>query len=244
MRPVSRGPSPQVGPFDPYETAKISLLRRLGLYCSYCERRVETNLAIEHIEPKGLPATAHLETVWTNFLLACVNCNSTKGHKPIVLNDVILPDRDNTSLAYHYTMDGRVEVIAGLPVQIAAKAATMLALTGLDRNLYQVLDDNGVQIVVDRVSKRMEVRSIALMQAALIAADPANLMIRASTVVFAQQTGCFSVWMSTFSGDPDMQERLIDAFPGTRQSGCFGAAGSGVVSPHPNSDGLRPGGRL
>ncbi|MES3101478.1 HNH endonuclease [Sphingomonas faeni] len=244
MRPVQKQPSPQTDPFDPYETAKNHLLGRLGSYCSYCERKIVTNLAVEHIQPKGLPAFAHLETDWTNFLLACVNCNSTKGHQPVLLDDVLLPDRDNTFLAYEYTIDGRVRVTPGLAPPLATKAQALLTLTGLDRKLNSVLDENGKQIVVDRVSGRAEIMAIALDQVAEIAADPSNQGVKRSTVRMANATGGFSVWMAAFAGDADMQERLIDAFAGTRASGCFGTAGHTTVSPHPNTDGLSSGGRI
>lgn len=62
MRPVRRGSSPIANDFNRYEDAKTDLIsriskghlkeRHLGSYCSYCERRIETNLAVEHIEPK------------------------------------------------------------------------------------------------------------------------------------------------------------------------------------------------
>lgn len=244
MRPVRRGTSPQPDPFDPYQNAKEPLLGRLGLYCSYCERRIQTNLAVEHIQPKGLPGTAHLETEWTNFLLACVNCNSTKGHKPVDLDKVLLPDRDNTYLAYEYTIDGNVRVRDHLKGEIRDQAQSLLTLTGLDKNLYNVVDDNGKQIVVDRASKRIESMSMALEQVEEIRADPNNDALRRSTARMAFADGLFSVWMTAFQGDADMQERLIEIFPGTRDSGCFGDIGRETVSPHPNPDTLPCGGRI
>ena len=53
MRPVRRGAAPQPDDFDPYNDARPYLVSRLGLYCSYCERRTATNLAVEHIQPKN-----------------------------------------------------------------------------------------------------------------------------------------------------------------------------------------------
>src|SRR5271157_2553705 len=105
MRPVLRGNSPQAADYDNYRDAFGELTGRIGMFCSYCERRIPTQLAVEHIQPKGLPAYAHLQGRWENFLLGCVNCNSTKGDKDVVLADVLLPDRDNTAAAYEYTMD-------------------------------------------------------------------------------------------------------------------------------------------
>jgi len=69
MRPVRRGGSPQPDDFDPYTDAKPDLISRLGGYCSYCERRIAANLAVEHIQPKKLPAYQDLEGRWENFCL-------------------------------------------------------------------------------------------------------------------------------------------------------------------------------
>ncbi len=117
MRPVRRGDSPIAGDYADYKTAKTDLIARIAsgkhngqhiaAYCSYCERKIDTNLAVEHIEPKkGAHGKPELKGRWSNFLLACVNCNSTKGDKRVVLDQLYLPDRDNTALAFQYQADG------------------------------------------------------------------------------------------------------------------------------------------
>ena len=109
MRPIRRGHSPRMGDYADYAEARPDLVRRLGTYCSYCERPVLTMLAVEHIEPKGGPnGRPEIEGRWDNFLLACVNCNSTKGDTSVSLAHVLLPDRDNTFAAMVYTPDGKV----------------------------------------------------------------------------------------------------------------------------------------
>lgn len=101
MRPVKKGATP-VAAFNRYEDAFDYLLDRVGIgewsgikigqYCSYCERCIQTNLAVEHIEPKsGDFAKPELQKEWSNFLLACVNCNSTKGAKEVDLGSIFLP---------------------------------------------------------------------------------------------------------------------------------------------------------
>jgi hypothetical protein len=68
MRPIDKGNAPQV--FTNYQDAKPFLTNQLGTYCSYCERRIATNLAVEHILPKDINLPyAHLRNEWTNFLL-------------------------------------------------------------------------------------------------------------------------------------------------------------------------------
>ena len=240
MRPIRRGASPKVGDFDDYADAKPELVSRLGAYCSYCERRIPTNLAVEHIQPKkGAHGHPALQGRWGNFLLACVNCNSTKGDKQVVLADVLLPDRDNTYAAFTYTKDGKVASATGL-----ATATSTLKLVGLDKAVSVVTDMNGKQVAIDRVSQRLEAWLVALeckndLDSAVGAADGA---LRAATVRTAIATGFFSIWMTAFAADADMLCRLIDAFPGTRGSGCLDPHGA-PVTPAPNPDGLADGGK-
>jgi 5-methylcytosine-specific restriction endonuclease McrA len=78
MRPVTRGAAPRA--YTAYSQAIGDLEDRLGIYCSYCERRLPVSLAVEHVVPKSLEPT--LETCWDNFLLGCTNCNSVKLARP------------------------------------------------------------------------------------------------------------------------------------------------------------------
>lgn len=245
MRPVRRGNSPQENDFDPYTDAKPDLISRLGLYCSYCERRIATNLAVEHIQPKGLPIYVHLEGRWENFLLGCVNCNSTKSNKDVQLDNILLPDRDNTFLAFTYLADGTVSTSHFADEQgINQQAQDTLALTGLDKPQRAVLDENEHLIAIDRVSQRLEVWAIAKDSRNEIHNDPENQALRRNTVRTAKGYGFFSIWMTVFQGDTDMRTRLIDAFPGTKDSGCFDPATTLPVSPAPNPDGLDDGGKI
>src|SRR5205085_12290705 len=156
MRPVSRGAAPQPHDFDPYDQAKPHLVSRMGVYCSYCERRVVTQLAVEHIQPKkGLYGRLDLIGRWDNYLLACVNCNSAKGDKQVVLADVLLPDRDNTFAVFVYLQDGTIQPAAALTPALTVKANRTLALTGLDKSINEALDENGKLVALDRVAQRM-----------------------------------------------------------------------------------------
>ena len=91
MRPIERGAAPCA--YGDYKEAKQDLVNRLGTYCSYCERRIATILAVEHIQAKSLPHYAHLANDWNNFLLACVNCNSSKSAAEVDPARYLLPDR-------------------------------------------------------------------------------------------------------------------------------------------------------
>ena len=244
MRPVRRGGSPVEGDFAPYSNALPYLIARMGRYCSYCERPISTQLAVEHIQPKGLPDYSMLIGRWTNYLLGCVNCNSTKKDKDVLLDKVFLPDRDNTFAAFTYRPDGYIApspqaVAAGL----ASTAQATLSLTGLDKKPQDFTDENGRRVALDRVTQRMEVWAVAEEVKSTIAANPALEAVKQGAIRIAQFSGFFSIWMTVFQNDAEMRGRLIDAFPGTCASGCFNAAGE-TVSPAPNPDQLTGGGKL
>lgn len=244
MRPIRRGPSTQAADFDPYGDARDPLRGRLGPYCSFCERRVDASLAVEHIQPKGLPAYAHLRGRWTNFLLACANCNATKGKSEFLIDEVLLPDRDNTFRAFVYTADGAVSVRPDLnPAQEAAALKT-LEMAGLNKEGYEYLDDNGKQVVVDRISKRKEVWSAALNVREDAAENGLNARRLQALSDFAKASGCFSVWMTVFDGMADVRLRLVTDHPGTAESGCFDLATGADISPHPNADLLSDGSKI
>ena len=245
MRPVRRDSSPQVGDFKPYTDAQHHLISRLGHFCSYCERPILTNLAVEHLQPKGLAAYAALEGTWINFLLGCVNCNSTKKDKDVILSNYLLPDRDNTAYAFNYTKDGRVEPSAdAIALGFQNTAQDTLALTGLDKKISEVFDENGKAVAIDRVGQRYEAWGVALESKAELAAEPNSMGLRRQIVKTALATGFFSIWMAAFEDDVDMRNRFIDAFNGTRGSGCFDPVTTLPITPCPNQDGLAYGGKL
>lgn len=238
MRPVRRNASPQINDFDDYRKALPFLTSRLGSYCSYCERKIVSQLAVEHIQPKGLAPYVHLIGRWDNFLLACVNCNSTKGDKDVSLVNVLLPDRDNTFLALTYEQNGTVRPSAGVPAPVQAAAAGTLALVGLDKSVLQVHDENGKLVAIDRVSQRMEAWLLALDARSDVDSNPGNTAVRRQVARLATEKGFFSIWMAAFDGDLDMRNRLIDTFAGTRGSACFDPDTTQPASPAPNPDGL------
>jgi hypothetical protein len=128
--------------------------------------------------------------------------------------------------------------------ELRKRAKDTLALTGLDRKISVVIDDNGKQVAIDRVSQRMEVWAIAEVARDEVTQNPGNNALRRMAVLAAQGHGFFSIWITVFSGDPDMRNRLIDAFAGTRGSGCFDPTTTLPVSPAPNFDGLPHGSKV
>ena len=244
MRPVGKGLSPVNGDYSKYEDAKPDLVSRLGLYCSYCERKIPTNLAVEHIEPKGGNfGNPDLEKRWSNFLLACVNCNSSKGSKEVILNKIFLPDRDNTFYAFEYFADGNISSSTHLNISNKNIAKSTLSLLGLDKKIRRTFNAKGKQIALDKVSQRIEVWGIA--EEALIDYKSALTIqaVKNQIVNSMKANGFFSIWMKIFDTYPEMKNLFIDAMNGTRESGCFDVNGNNIT-PHPNLDNLTDGGKV
>lgn len=245
MRPVRRGDSPRSDDFEHYEDAKPELVSRLGMYCSYCERRVSTLLAVEHMEPKGGDyAKPELAGRWSNFLLACTNCNACKGSKPIDFSGLMFPDRDNTYVAFTYEMDGTVAPSAALSDANQQKARDTLRLLGLDKPLQVFLDANGQQVALDRVAQRLDVFARAQDSLSDYRDNTDNEAVKRLIVNLALSDGFFSIWMRVFADCPEMKCRFIAAFSGTAQSGCFDCDSGDVVEPAPNPDQLVHGGKV
>ncbi|MEZ4657875.1 MAG: HNH endonuclease [Caldilineaceae bacterium] len=241
MRPIERGDSPIAGDFANYRDAFAELVSRLGSYCSYCERRIPTQLAVEHIQPKAEGLYPHLVGRWDNYLLGCVNCNSTKGDKDVQLDRVLLPDRDNTSAALIYAADGTVEIHPEISQICRPMAELALSIPGLDKPISEVFDANGRLVAIDRVGQRMEIWAIAEVSKEDLATLPSDVM-RRQIVKTALASGCFSIWITVFADDPVMRRLLIDGFPGTAQS-CFDADTTVLRSPR-ESNGLAHAGKV
>jgi len=221
MRPVVRGACPQdahgaVIKFTDYASARRDMIARLGEYCSYCEMQLDASLAIEHVKPKQPPGAAaplpERELVWGNFLLACTNCNSTKGNAEIDLNDYLWPDRDNTFRAMGYAEGGLVSSVLGIQHE---KAEKLIALVGLGKT-PDTATASDRRWLNRREAWDMATRSKERLTRCNLD-DMKNQIIET-----VQAKGFWSIWMTVFKDDADMLIRLITAFPGT-SSDCFDA---------------------
>src|SRR5262249_24549178 len=160
-----------------------------------------------------------------NFLLGCINCNSTKGDTfetaegRLVLEGCLLPDRDNTFFAYEYFADGRVEPNGVLTDESKALARATLTLTGLDKTSRETRDENGKLIALDRMSQRMEVWGIAEDSLEDYLRCPAPQM-QQQVLRTAKAEGFFSIWMKAFERRPEMRSLFVAGFAGTAQD-CF-----------------------
>ena len=228
MRPIERGPAPRQ--YSRYGNAIGDLEDQLGQYCSYCERRIVINLAVEHISPKSLDPERELD--WDNFLLGCTNCNSVKGNKPTDGVKFVWPDKDNTLRAFEYKEGGLVEANPILSDNLIKKANKTITLVGLHRHPGQPRRLRPA----DRDKRwlhREEAWKLAIKNRDALNSYDIEPM-RELVIDLAKNIGFFSVWMKVFESDSDMRRRLIDAFIGTSPD-CFDKNGN--ITP-------RPGGQL
>ena len=217
MRPVDKGAAPAI--YARYQDAGPDLQARLGDYCSYCERQIETYLAVEHIQPKSLAPA--LRNSWSNFLLACVNCNSGKGDTPVNLPDYLWPDCDNTLRALEYQRGGLVSVNPALPGPLHPKAQAIIELTGLDKDPGNPNLDRRPTDADRRWLRRQEAWQLASRDLQRLNNNDCA-EVRELIVENALGRGMFSIWWTVFCGDADMKKRLRQAFLGTAP-GCFDA---------------------
>ncbi|HBG08010.1 MAG TPA: HNH endonuclease [Geobacter sp.] len=239
MRPVRKGLPYLYTDGQAYEKARPGLEVRLGLYCSFCERKLDTGLEVEHIQPKDPALNPHLEKVWSNFLLACKNCNTCKGTKNDPLADWLIPDRDNTFAAFEYLQDGVIEVRPGPAARLATNTFEIL---NLNKEVREIRDPQGNLLAWDKRTQRMDYWSSANTWRRRWDLRPTSDNEDA-IVDLAKVSGLFSIWMTAFEGVPQIRLRLIDAFPGTEKA-CFDPVTTAPVSPHSNLDGLTAGGKI
>ncbi len=220
MRPVTRGDAPSDS-YRHYREAKPDLEDRLGRYCSYCERPILASLHVEHKKPKSKFSELKLE--WDNFLLACANCNSSKGDEDVDDKDILWPDRDNTLLALEYSRGGFVRANENLSAPLQKRARKLLELTDLDRPPKK------------RTDRRWEDRNDAwkfakkflrhYQSSAEVYPEFFDFMIDTAVA-----KGFFSVWLTVFEQHPKVKRELIKNFPGTAES-CFDEDGN--LQPRP-----------
>lgn len=221
MRPVDKGAAPAA--YTNYQDARDDLVKRLGRYCSYCERRLPTGLAVEHKAPKSIHPDRSMD--WDNFLLGCANCNSVKDAKDLEEGETLWPDEHNTVLAVDYECGGFVDVSPALGGDLAKRARALIDLVGLDRH------EAGGFPAPARGDKRWRQREEAWATAALsLAKYEKQHQVEAAlelVVEVAVSLGFFSVWLSVFDDFPDVKRALIERFPGTATA-CFDLQGRPV----------------
>jgi uncharacterized protein (TIGR02646 family) len=221
MRPIDRGTVPvnyEGEVFQPktYQEFREFLITRLGSYCSYCERPISHNVAVEHIKPKD--SNKLLEKEWSNLLLACTNCNSTKGKTKVILAAYIWPDIDNSALAFIYSSSGRININPSISRVNRYRALKTIRLVGLDKvPSYDPVKSGDTKD--QRWRERRTVWDVAQRSLDRLRRND-NPDFREQIVETALGRGYFSIWMSVFVNNTDMLDRFVKAFVGTARD-CY-----------------------
>jgi len=221
MRPVVRGANPtdehgDVMIFKEYSRSRRYLIDRIGEYCSYCERKIEANLAVEHVQPKGTNPDIALE--WSNFLLGCTNCNSTKGDKEVILENYVWPDVDNTFINFEYNDTGIVDIpIDILDPRLRDKIQNMLDLVGLQKHPPREGSADWERASDRRFEHRVQAWSEAnrYMDSYTNAVDEIRQEMIPLIITIVIHQGFWSIWMDAFVDFPEVQTELINNLIGT-----------------------------
>ena len=227
MRPVERGPCPRDATgedvvLDPYNHARPHLIGRTGDYCWFCEMPHPT-VAVEHIRYKD--NNPDLRCEWSNFLLACPSCNSTKGTKVDTQADVdrhLWPHLHRTFDAFVYSREGIVRLAEVADPVFAARARATEELVGLTRRPGNGLTKEQILRGSDR---RYEKRRVAWEEAVEARKDlweQDTPVVRKQILKSARAVGFWSVWMTVFHDDEAMRTELCnEAFRGTASDRVF-----------------------
>lgn len=203
--------------YNPYQSAKPVLIANLGKYCSYCEcgYYYARDLAVEHVQPKGIDQYKPLQVKWTNFLLSCDTCNGAdnKDTKDVVLDKVHLPHRNNTFLSLTYMKGGVVMVNPELTGVSHQHAENLWRLVGFNKTPKQVCPGD------TRWMKRLEDWNTAEEYLMLYLSGEIPLK---AVVDIAKIRGGWSIWFTVFKGVDVVRKALIEQFPGTAKD-CFDA---------------------
>lgn len=209
MRPVDKGSHPEENgkrvKFNSYQDAAPYLKERLGRFCSYCERDIPAGLAVEHKIPKSHDSA--LEKEWDNLLLACLNCNSSKGKKLIEHDECLWPDKDDTFSAFTYKPSGAIEVSTKLDSSQQKKARALLALVELNKAPSST--DN-------RYERRYQQWGKAKITQTQFQNMPNDLKNKFLHLIVTEG---YSIWATVFRSDPVILDVLAKKFPGTRPHG-------------------------
>lgn len=226
MRPVNKGDSPYQA-IKSYGDALPYLKKRLGAYCSYCEQPIDHVPEVEHLISKTRGGD---ETAWENLLLGCKYCNTRKANTTSLENwtEYLWPNRDNTAMAYTY-QNGFPRVNQALleidpDGDFYKKAQNLYDLVGLDHVTTEKDKDN--RFVLRNAAYTIATAFLEDWEEAKKRQDSFLLEICKKHIeVVALKYGFFSVWMTTFSNEPEILQMLIEKFPNTRKE-CFDERGN------------------
>lgn len=212
MRPINKGAWPTKANgnkyiFNDWRKAKKHLVERTGKYCHFCEMRVNNCLAVEHIKSRN--AYKKLSNCWTNFLLICTSCNSSKKMKTVLSpyrQQYYWPHLNNTLLAFYSPLNGpdaqKVIPQPNLTASQTARAKSTIDLYELDK----VVTSDGASDT--RYIERMRATQLAINRRIEYQKGLATIN---AIVDMAATTGFFSVWLDVFSNVTPVKEALLNA---------------------------------
>ncbi|MGL4412227.1 MAG: HNH endonuclease [Bacteroidales bacterium] len=211
MRPVNKGENNKV--YVKYQDAKRDLVNHIGNYCSYCERQIQAQSAIEHVIPKSL--NKELELSWCNFLIACVNCNSIKGNKEVNIEEYVWPDKHNTFDLVCYS-DNTLKVTSSshLSPDSRIKVDRLISLVGLDR-ISPKTGARYEQMTDTRQEERLKCQLNAKRMKVLYENSSEKKVLLACMIDVIKMSGFWSIWMNVFQNTPEIKAALLNSFPGT-----------------------------
>jgi len=219
MRPIKRGSALRL--FSTHKDAKPHLIKKIGLYCSYCESHLRAqDLHVEHIYPQN--AHPSLKEKWCNFLLACNTCNSYKNQyqgkkqQQNLLKSQIWPHIDNSAKAFIYKENGEIQINNNLSISQRDMAEKTIEMVGLIKSPAVTKIYSELSITYDGTDNRSEIWDIAMGELDdFIQYNKCPIKLANA----ASKMGFFSIWMSVFDGHPIVKEQLIIKFKA--DSRCF-----------------------
>jgi HNH endonuclease len=219
MRPVTKNhPQNQAGvriTFEYYLDARQYLIEQICRYCSFCEMPILNMPAVEHIKPKNCEGNpekyANLRNHWSNFLLICAACNSTKGNRDIKLGNYYWPHKNNTILAFE-GITGLIQPKGMLNPDQTIKAIATIELYGLNK----IKDSsNGIDI---RFEQRLKVISQAIERLQEYQSNP-PITTENNIIDAAENSGFWSVWYTIFNNEINVKQLLINEL--NAATNCF-----------------------
>lgn len=236
MRPIDKGPCPQVNGLDKtvreYKEWRKDLISRIGYYCAYCNMALSHQLHVEHVVPKnpvpGQPAGDSL--AWENMLLACEKCNNAKSNKPS--DEIIhyLPECHNGLLVFEAVPDmfhPFAMIVAPKPgLNAAQQAKAQKTIVDFE---WQNVDTRGAVVDIrwrKRFDAQIQVKEVSGLFEMAKNSPTYNADLAGKHVAtMAMGTGFFLLWFQEFANEPMVLKWLIDPglFPGVAQN-CFDPA--------------------
>lgn len=229
MRPINKSIKPNPI-FNPYDTAKDSLIKDIGPYCSYCETAVYNLLAVEHIYQKEFHPDKQFD--WNNFLLSCTYCNSAKNKDAnLNLSNYFFPHNSNTAYTFIYDLKTfKVSANPDLDINNTAKAENTIKLFNLN---FKTMPSNSKKEAPRFVRRKEECESalislktyeemISLLNSFPISAEEKSNLINnyIDNIGSLMKGHNFSIWLTAFKCYPEIKRVIFEKFPGTSLE-CF-----------------------